>query len=422
MFLQLAHSRTIAATTGTTMITRSRLFSCRRIAPVIFRVLTIVTAIVAAVGFAGAQQQPPSFTDQRSLAARPLHPSDLAFRRSEYFREPRAYPFHRGTRLAPIKPRCRTTIRNGAPRSGYRCLAWPRRPRPSPPPRGHRSGRLQSQLRRRPPEVSIRSPFIHSTRTSSISAAPRQVWKTVDGGQSWVPLTDRQCSLAMGAIAIDPINPNIVYAGTGEENFEHDAYYGCGVLRSADGGATWTRLGASIFVSPSGGGATISRIAVDPTTAGSLTTTKIYVASSLGVYRSTDSGATWNGLAISCNASSATDLVVDSTTPANVYAAFGNKTGTPPNGDFLCNGVYKSTNGGDSWSRLASWGGYQSRPHQPLHLAFRARDTLCERVMGHNLPRPQTRHAARHNENHQFRRNMDAACGERRRLQRPVLV
>ncbi|MDQ6703967.1 MAG: hypothetical protein M3Z96_13245 [Pseudomonadota bacterium] len=182
-----------------------------------------------------------------------------------------------------------------------------------------------------------------------IGAAEGGVWKTVDGGGSWVPLTDRQCSLAMGAIAIDPINPNIVYAGTGEENFSGDSYYGCGVLRSTDGGASWTQLGASTFVFPFGGGASISRIVVDPATAGSTTTTKIYVASSpygvpSGVYRSTDSGTTWS-LVLDGGGVPATDLVVDPKTPANVYAAlaFGSSSSS---------GVYKSTNGGASWSKL----------------------------------------------------------------------
>ena len=75
-----------------------------------------------------------------------------------------------------------------------------------------------------------------SSNTIYIGAADGGVWKTTDGGGSWVPLTDSQCSLAMGALAIDPVTPTIVYAGTGELNLTADNYGGCGVLRSTDGG------------------------------------------------------------------------------------------------------------------------------------------------------------------------------------------
>ena len=96
------------------------------------------------------------------------------------------------------------------------------------------------------------------------------MWKSTNGGQSWIPLTDDQCSLAMGSIALDPVDPQIIYAGTGEQHFSGDSYYGCGVLRSTDGGASWERLDAVSFLRPNGwGGAKISRVVVDPVTAGS---------------------------------------------------------------------------------------------------------------------------------------------------------
>src|SRR5204862_5471156 len=112
--------------------------------------------------------------------------------------------------------------------------------------------------------------------TIYIGAAQGGVWKTTNGGTTWTALTDGQCSLAMGSVAIDPVNPQIVYAGTGEQNFSGDSYYGCGVLRSIDGGSTWTQLGASVFVTTSGG-ATISRLLVDPGRAGSTTAPTLLV-------------------------------------------------------------------------------------------------------------------------------------------------
>ena len=58
------------------------------------------------------------------------------------------------------------------------------------------------------------------------------MWKTTNGGTTWTPLTDRQASTAIGSIALDPSNPSTIYAGTGEENFSGDSYYGAGILKS----------------------------------------------------------------------------------------------------------------------------------------------------------------------------------------------
>jgi hypothetical protein len=98
-----------------------------------------------------------------------------------------------------------------------------------------------------------------------LGAAEGGVWKTTNGGTSWTPLTDAQVSLAVGSIAIDPSNYTTVYVGTGEENFGADAYFGAGILKSTDGGGTWTNLSGP-FVGPFGsvsleGGAFIGALA-----------------------------------------------------------------------------------------------------------------------------------------------------------------
>src|SRR6185312_12340566 len=62
---------------------------------------------------------------------------------------------------------------------------------------------------------------------------------------NWTPLTDNQPSLAVGSIVLDPQNPQIVYVGTGEENFGSDSYYGVGILKSTNGGATWSNVAGS---------------------------------------------------------------------------------------------------------------------------------------------------------------------------------
>jgi photosystem II stability/assembly factor-like uncharacterized protein len=187
-----------------------------------------------------------------------------------------------------------------------------------------------------------------------IGAATGGVWKTTDGGTTWSPLTDNQCSLAMGSVVLDPSNPNVVYAGTGEENFSLDSYYGCGVLKSPDGGATWTQLGASIFQTSSGG-ATIGKIAIHPTT-----TSTLLVASDFGLYRSTDGGTNFTLV----QAGVATDIVIDPGNPSTMYAAIGNIFGA------AANGVYKSTDTGATWSKLA--GGFPTVNVGRINLAIAA--------------------------------------------------
>ena len=101
-----------------------------------------------------------------------------------------------------------------------------------------------------------------SGRVSAIAADPSDanvvyvggaqggVWKTTNAtsaSPTFTPLTDDQPSLAVGDIAVDPVNPQILYVGTGEGNGGCDSYYGRGILRSTDGGATWTNFGAATF-------------------------------------------------------------------------------------------------------------------------------------------------------------------------------
>jgi photosystem II stability/assembly factor-like uncharacterized protein len=180
--------------------------------------------------------------------------------------------------------------------------------------------------------------------TVYIGGAQGGVWKTVDGGLSWMPLTDDQCSLAMGSIAIDPADPDIVYAGTGELHFSADSYYGCGVLRSTDGGLTWTRLGANVFGSATGG-ARISRVIVDIATAGSTTATTVFAAASNGFWISRNSGLTWTQTL----AGTITDLQADAKGTTTLYAAVG----TPSTN--AANGVHKSADGGTTWTRLTGF-------------------------------------------------------------------
>ena len=206
-----------------------------------------------------------------------------------------------------------------------------------------------------------------------VGGAQGGVWRSDDAGSSWTPLTDGECSLAMGSIAIDPVDPQIVYAGTGEQHFSGDSYYGCGVLRSLDGGASWEQLGGEIFVRRSAwtgrsgmgqGGARIARVVVDRASAGSATATTVLVASSFGLYRSTSSGADWSLVLEGY----ATDLLAHPHDPSILYAALYGE------------GIHKSTDGGVTWTHTSAvHPGGQGPTHHPGHLPLRARRALRRR-------------------------------------------
>src|SRR5262249_9119075 len=83
--------------------------------------------------------------------------------------------------------------------------------------------------------------------TAYVATASAGMWKTPDGGHSWAPKTDDRAALSMGAVAVAPSNPAIVYAGTGEANNNADRIPGVGVLRSDDGGDHWSLLGGNTF-------------------------------------------------------------------------------------------------------------------------------------------------------------------------------
>jgi photosystem II stability/assembly factor-like uncharacterized protein len=195
-----------------------------------------------------------------------------------------------------------------------------------------------------------------SGNTVYIGGAEGGVWKTTDGGTNWSPLTDGQFSLAVGSIAVDPNNHANVYVGTGEENFNVDAYYGAGVLRSTDGGSTWSHVGSKTFggpLDPGSGGSFIGSIAVQP---GVSSGTPIILVSSQyssgvnsfrsGVWRSTDGGSTWSPVlpvTMDENAVATSLFFVNNTT---AYAAIGYLLGDSNNG------VYKSTDAGQTWTAV----------------------------------------------------------------------
>lgn len=129
----------------------------------------------------------------------------------------------------------------------------------------------------------------HPTNPSIIYIGPANggVWKSTDSGVNWNPLTDDQPSMSMGAIAIDPTNPNIIYAGTGEATYSGASYYGRGLLKSTDAGATWQHITSGL---PSS--SYFSRIKIRPNHPNEI----LAALGSSGLFRSTNYGVNWTTL------------------------------------------------------------------------------------------------------------------------------
>ena len=205
---------------------------------------------------------------------------------------------------------------------------------------------------------------ISSGRVTSLAVDPRNndvvylgaadggVWKTTDGGLNWKPLTDIQPSLSIGAIAIAPSAPDTIYVGTGEGNFAADNYYGIGILKSTDGGATWTNY-TGPFGGPTGvrnpsqvsyhAAAHIGAVAVKPDDA-SVVLAAAQLSSNpvSGIYRSVDGGMNWT---LVLGGAPGTQVVFDAAQPTLVYAAIGLDAEA-------AHGIYKSVDAGQTWTRL----------------------------------------------------------------------
>jgi hypothetical protein len=176
-----------------------------------------------------------------------------------------------------------------------------------------------------------------------IGTAGGGVWSSTDDGKTWVTHTDQASSgLAIGALAIDPGEPKTIYAGTGEANNCGDCFYGGGVLKSTDGGETWT------VENPGGifSGVDFASLAVDPNTPET-----VYAATTKGFYISKNGGESWAHPGGAGNFTGPTwGLAIDpATSPSTVYTAtYGI-------------GVQKSEDGGESFSTLG--GGLPSGEH-----------------------------------------------------------
>ncbi|MGB0931535.1 MAG: WD40/YVTN/BNR-like repeat-containing protein, partial [Chitinophagales bacterium] len=185
-----------------------------------------------------------------------------------------------------------------------------------------------------------------------VGCAKGGVFKTVDGGESWMPIFDEQLFLSIGAIAIDPNDSDVVYVGTGDLNISGYFAVGDGVYKSEDGGATWTHLG---LVKER----VVSKILIHPQNSDI-----VYVScmgnplernSQRGVYRSKDGGKTWTQVLFVAEDAGVIDMVMNWENPDIIYAAGWNRIRT--NQESVTFGddakIFRTMDGGDTWTALA---------------------------------------------------------------------
>ncbi len=206
-------------------------------------------------------------------------------------------------------------------------------------------------------------PAVTSGRISDFAVNPKNsaeyyvasssggVWKTVNAGTTYTPIFDGQGSYSIGCVALDPTNSSVVWVGSGENNNQRSVSYGDGVYKSENGGKTWKNMGLK-------NSEHIANVVVDPTDPNI-----VYVAAygpvwsdggDRGVYKSTDGGETWNNVKSVSAYTGCNNLIMDPRNPKVLYAAFHQRQrkvytyigGGPESA------VYKTTDGGATWKKL----------------------------------------------------------------------
>jgi len=182
-------------------------------------------------------------------------------------------------------------------------------------------------------------------------AASGGVWKTMSAGINWVPVFDKEATLAIGAIAIQQDNPAVLWVGTGEGNPRNSLNGGYGIYKSLDAGKTWKLMGLEKTRH-------IHRIVIDPKNPNT-----VYVGAigspwgehpERGVYKTTDGGATWKRILFVDDKTGCADLVMDPSNPNKLFAAMWQHRRQPWtfNSGGPGSGLHVTINGGETWTKL----------------------------------------------------------------------
>ena len=201
------------------------------------------------------------------------------------------------------------------------------------------------------------------------------LWKTTDGGTTWLPVTDGQIrSSSVGAVAVSESNPDVVYLGMGETQLRGNVMQGDGVYRSSDGGRTWTHLGLADTQA-------IGRIRVHPRDPD-----VVYVAAlghpyganaERGIFRSTDGGRHWARVLHRNSRAGAVDIDLDANDPRVLYASVWDVYRTPwlLSSGGPASGLFKSIDGGDTWTEATRNPGLPAGPLGKITVAVSRADS-----------------------------------------------
>jgi photosystem II stability/assembly factor-like uncharacterized protein len=193
------------------------------------------------------------------------------------------------------------------------------------------------------------NPFNHSEYY--VGAGHGSLWKTTNNGVTFSPVFDNQNSYAIGAVAIDPTNPNIVWVGTGENNNQNNVIYGDGVYKSEDGGSSWENMGLKESRQ-------IGGIAVDP-----MNHNTVYVAAygpsrvaggDRGIFKTTDGGKTWKNVLFISKFTGCFEIHMDPRYNNILYAVAHQRMRNLYTGVYGGpeSGIYRTTDSGATWNKM----------------------------------------------------------------------
>ena len=184
-----------------------------------------------------------------------------------------------------------------------------------------------------------------------VAASAGNLWKTENRGNTWTPIFETYGSYSLGAVVVDPKDPNVVWLGTGENNNQRSVSFGDGIYKSTDAGTTWKRMGLensehiqNVIVHP-GNSSIVYVSAIGPLWSS---------GGDRGLYKTTDGGQSWKAVLTISPDTGVTDLVMDPKRPDTLYAAayqrrrhVGQLIGGGPE-----SGLYRTTDGGAKWTKL----------------------------------------------------------------------